>query len=225
MLGSCKISSRIDIALEALTAGVYCVEERVSTAAFAALLMLRGVVVSSDTRPRMAKACFILSSYSFNFFLLTISSPSNTTISDIQISHYNYLSEGFTKLLTKILSEAKKLSKKQNEIQPMVDLLRQGATLTDLSCPACSSPLFRLRSRDLWCAQCQKRVIVVKEGEKPPEQVTPLLSTIESTILTKIQEMNGKIKEEKNLEDLQRLSEILSTLLESLERVKKMKKQ
>jgi hypothetical protein len=68
-------------------------------------------------------------------------------------------------------------------------------------------------------------VIVVKEGEKPPEQATPLLSTIESTILTKIQEMNGKIKEEKNLEDLQRLSEILSTLLESLERVKKMKKQ
>ena len=117
------------------------------------------------------------------------------------------------------------MSKKQNEIQPMVDLLRQGATLTDLSCPACSSPLFRLKSGDLWCAQCQKRVIVVKEGEKPMEQVTPLLSTIESTILTKIQEMNGQIKEEKNLEDLQRLSEILSTLLESLERVKKMKKR
>jgi hypothetical protein len=67
-------------------------------------------------------------------------------------------------------------------------------------------------------------VIVVKEGEKPTVHATPLLSTIESTILTKIQEMNGKIKEEKNLEDLQRLSEILSTLLESLERVKKMKK-
>ena len=106
----------------------------------------------------------------------------------------------------------------------MVDLLRQGATLTDLSCPACSSPLFRLRSRDLWCAQCQKRVIVVKEGEKPTVHATPLLTTIESTILIKIQEMNGKIKEEKNLEDLRRLSEILSTLLESLERVKKMKK-
>ena len=119
----------------------------------------------------------------------------------------------------------KKLSKKQNEIQPMVDLLRQGATLTNLSCPACSSPLFRLKSGDLWCAQCQKRVIVVKEGEKPTEQVTPLLSTIESTILIKIQEMNEKIKEEKDLEDLQRLSEILFNLLESLERVKKMKKQ
>jgi len=117
------------------------------------------------------------------------------------------------------------LSKKQNEIQPMVDLLRQGATLTNLSCPACSSPLFRLKSGDLWCAQCQKRVIVVKEGEKPMEQVTPLLSTIESTILIKIQEMNEKIKEEKDLEDLQRLSEILFNLLTSLERVKKMKKQ
>ena len=147
------------------------------------------------------------------------------TLCDIQISHYNYLSEGFSKLLTKILYEEKKLSKNQNEIQPMVDLLRQGATLTGLSCPACSSPLFRLKSGDLWCAQCQKRVIVVKEGEKLTEQVTPLLSTIESTILTKIQEMNNKIKEEKNLEDLQRLSEILFNLIESLERVKKMQKQ
>ena len=52
--------------------------------------------------------------------------------------------------------------------QSMVDLLRRGAILTQLSCPAFSSPLFRLKGGDPWCSQCQKQVIVVKEGEKEP---------------------------------------------------------
>src|SRR3972149_9000658 len=39
---------------------------------FAARLMLRGVVVSSETAPNTEIACSILSSYSFNFFLPTI---------------------------------------------------------------------------------------------------------------------------------------------------------
>jgi len=107
----------------------------------------------------------------------------------------------------------------------MADLLRQGAALTELPCPACSSPLFKLRSGDLWCARCQKRVVIVKEGEQPIGAASPmLLSSLESTILMKIQEMEGKIKEEKDPEKLQSLGALLSTLLENLERIKKMKR-
>jgi len=64
----------------------------------------------------------------------------------------------------------------------MADLLRQGATLTELSCPACSSPLFKVKSGDL------------------------------------------RIKEETNVEQLNKLGTILSTLLENLEKVRKIKK-
>jgi len=107
----------------------------------------------------------------------------------------------------------------------MADMLRQGATLTELSCPACSSPLFKLRSGDLWCARCQKRVIVVKEGEPSIGATSPvLLTSLESTILTKIQEIEREIKEEKDPEKLQKLGTILSTLLEDLERIRKMKR-
>ncbi len=116
------------------------------------------------------------------------------------------------------------MSEGPRDLRAMADLLRQGATLTELPCPACSSPLFKLRSGDLWCAQCQKPVIVVKEGTQPTEAAGPrLLGALEATVLTKIQEMDMKIKEEKDLQSLQRLSDILSTLLESLERIRRMR--
>ena len=118
-----------------------------------------------------------------------------------------------------------KLSKESKDIQVMADMLRQGATLTELPCPACSSPLFKLRSGDLWCVKCQKRVVVVKEGEPSIGATSPvLLTSLESTILTKIQEIEKEIREEKDAEKLQRLGTILSTLLENLERTRKMKR-
>jgi UPF0148 protein len=118
-----------------------------------------------------------------------------------------------------------KLSKKSKDIQTMADMLKQGATLTEHSCPACSSPLFKLKSGDLWCVQCQKRVIIVKEGESTTEAASQvLLTSLESTILTKIQEIEKEMREEKDAEKLQRLGSILSTLLENLERIRKMKR-
>jgi len=117
------------------------------------------------------------------------------------------------------------LSKEPEDIQSMADLLRQGATLTELPCPACSSPLFRMPSQELWCAQCKKRVIVVKEGAQPEEATSTIsLTRLESTLLTKIEEIEGKIREENDPERLQRLGKLLSTLLENLERVRRTKR-
>ena len=117
------------------------------------------------------------------------------------------------------------MSKESKNIKMMADLLRQGATLTEHACPACSSPLFKLRSGDLWCAHCQKRVIIVREGENEPEITDPtFFASLESTILVKIQEIEKKLGEEKDAEKLQNLGTTLSTLLENLEKIRKMKK-
>ena len=116
------------------------------------------------------------------------------------------------------------MSKESNDIKAMADLLKQGATLTEYSCPVCSSPLFKLRSGDLWCASCEKRVIIVKEGEPEPEATNPtFFSNLESTILAKIQEVEKKLMEEKDTEKLQNLGTALSTLLKNLEKIRKMK--
>lgn len=117
------------------------------------------------------------------------------------------------------------MSEESKRLQTMTDLLRQGATLTELPCPVCFSPIFKLRSGDLWCAQCQKRVIVVKEGESPTKATSYMLFTsLESTLLTKVQEVERRIREEADVKKLQELVGILSTLLENLERIRKIKR-
>jgi len=107
----------------------------------------------------------------------------------------------------------------------MADLLRSGATLTSLSCPACSSPLFRLKNGDLWCGHCQKKVIVVKEGREFDEaQSITALSTVEQALLEKVLEINEKIRSTDDSDDLQKLSAILSSLLENLRIIRGLRK-
>ena len=109
-------------------------------------------------------------------------------------------------------------------IKRMADLLRQGATLTDLSCPACASPLFRLKDGTLWCAKDEKKVIVVKEGEEPEKASSAAFDKLEATLLAKVEDIQNKIQQTENVEELQKLSTALSELLDNLEKIKKMKK-
>jgi UPF0148 protein len=106
------------------------------------------------------------------------------------------------------------------------DLLVQGATLTDLSCPACSSPLFRLKDGTLWCTKDEKKVIVVKEGEEVPKQTAAPSTTydkLEATLMAKIQDIQCKIEKTEDIDDLQKLTLALTELLNSVDKIKKMK--
>ena len=117
-------------------------------------------------------------------------------------------------------------SKSPIKIKDMANLLKQGATLTEYACPVCASPLFRLKDGSLYCAQDEKRVVVLKEGENPEELTSAMtMSTLETTLMSKIQEIQKRIEEEKDIERLQKLSDTLNTLLESLEKVRKTKKR
>ncbi len=113
-------------------------------------------------------------------------------------------------------------------IKRMAGLLRQGATLTDLSCPACASPLFRLKDGTLWCERDQKQVILVKEGQEPPKPVrrtprTPL-DGLEATLLAKVQDLQTKIQNTNDVEELGKLSKTLSELLDNLNKIESMKR-
>ena len=117
------------------------------------------------------------------------------------------------------------MAEDSKNIKIMADLLKNGATLTEHACPACSSPIFKLRSGYLWCASCQKRVIIVKEGEPEPEaNEAPIFSNLESTIMAKIQEIEKQLAEETDVEKLKTLGVTLSTLLENLEKIRNIKK-
>ncbi|MEM1540015.1 MAG: Sjogren's syndrome/scleroderma autoantigen 1 family protein [Candidatus Bathyarchaeia archaeon] len=110
-------------------------------------------------------------------------------------------------------------------IRRMADLLRQGQTLTELACPVCASPLFRLKSGEIWCARCEKKVILVKEEAELAKVASALsLETLEATLLAKIQEIQEKMLHETDFEELQKLGSALSGLLENLEKVRKAKR-
>lgn len=114
---------------------------------------------------------------------------------------------------------------KSDKVRLMADMLRSGATLTDLSCPVCASPIFRLKSGELLCAQCQKKVVVVKEEEEAREiEILSALSQAETTLLTKIWEINEKLKVEDNPDEIRRLSAVISILLDNLEKIRRIGK-
>ena len=108
----------------------------------------------------------------------------------------------------------------------MADLLMKGATLTDLSCPVCGSPLFRLQDGTLWCEKDEKKVIIVKEGEETakPSGTASTYDKLEASLLNKIQDLQGKIEKMEDADELQKLANALSELLSSLDKVQKMKK-
>ena len=107
------------------------------------------------------------------------------------------------------------------------NLLLQGATLTDLSCPVCSSPLFRLKDGTLWCTKDEKKVIVVKDGEEAaPKQAaanSKAYDKLKATLMTKINDIQYKIEKTQDIDELQKLTLALSELLNSVEKIKKMK--
>lgn len=116
------------------------------------------------------------------------------------------------------------MSKDSENIKIMADLLRQGSTLTELSCPACFSPLFKIKSKGLWCVSCQKPVKIAKEGEVESQTTeTAVSSTLETTVLTKIRDMEKQLVEETDPEKLGTLGTTLSILLQNLEKIRKMK--
>jgi UPF0148 protein len=113
-------------------------------------------------------------------------------------------------------------------IKRMADLLRTGATLTDLACPQCSSPLFRLKDGTLWCGKDEKKVILVKEGEEKAEEAkatsNATMDKLEATLMTKVQDLQAKIEKTDDVEEIGKLTTAISELLNSLEKIKRMKK-
>ena len=112
----------------------------------------------------------------------------------------------------------------ETHIKRMAELLKSGATMTDLACPACASPLFRLKNGELWCEKDQKKVVVVKEGEEARLAQNSTLNDLEATLSTKVKEIQEKLAKEQDPEKLQKLGNTLSGLLENLERTRKMKR-
>ncbi len=113
----------------------------------------------------------------------------------------------------------------EENVKRMAELLRAGATMLDLTCPVCNSPLFRIKG-EVWCPNCNKRVIVSQDEQTQTAQLTlqTLLSETERTLLQKIGETNQQIAREQDPAKLEQLSGLLAKWLDALEKTRRIQR-
>jgi UPF0148 protein len=109
-------------------------------------------------------------------------------------------------------------------MKQMAELLRSGATMLSQSCPECASPLFKLKTGEIWCAKCNRRVVIVPEGEESFVETETQLESIEKALVNKLIFVNEILTQETNTEKMKELAEVMHVLLASLERLRKMRK-
>ena len=109
------------------------------------------------------------------------------------------------------------------QMNRMADLLKSGATMLFEHCPECNTPLFKIKE-DVWCPSCNKRVIIVEEGEESKVTSLLVLEDTEKTVMTKLQEINQKIRNEENPTKLLEMGQLLSKWLEIVETLKNIQK-
>lgn len=110
------------------------------------------------------------------------------------------------------------------DMKGMADLLREGATMLSRSCPECGTPLFQLKSGDIVCASCKRRVVIVPEGEEATAEAGVRLESVEKVIVEKLVTLGEAMSQESDPEALRAHSELMDSLLGNLERLRASRK-
>jgi len=109
-------------------------------------------------------------------------------------------------------------------IKKSAELLRLGATMLNECCPECKIPLFKLKSGEIICPSCERKVIFVKTDEEEKEILETLKSAqLEEEINKKIEEIRNKMSSIENPEEIEKLAKTLSTLIDLKEKIHRKK--
>ncbi|MHA1650391.1 MAG: Sjogren's syndrome/scleroderma autoantigen 1 family protein [Candidatus Helarchaeota archaeon] len=122
-------------------------------------------------------------------------------------------------------SKNKQHNEKKNEnIQKMAFLLREGHTLLSNACPQCNSPLFKMKSGEIYCASCDRKVLIVKDDEQIDIILqNKILDETMKILSVKIKELNRQIDTEKDFDELYKMTRLLLIFLDSLKKLKELK--
>ena len=105
-------------------------------------------------------------------------------------------------------------------------MLRKGAKMLSYNCPECGSPLFQLKSGEIWCAKCQRRVVIVAEDEDESAATMELLwESLEQNLVEKLSSVNSLLSAEAEPAKVKDLAEVVSVLLTSIERLRRIRKR
>jgi UPF0148 protein len=117
-----------------------------------------------------------------------------------------------------------KISKRDANIKKMAGLLRAGATMMAETCPDCKVPIFKLTSGEMICPGCGRRVIFAKSTEADEVAAqSSATSALEDVMQRKILMMKEKMEKTDDPKELEDLSKSLSSLLDTLGKVRQRK--
>lgn len=106
----------------------------------------------------------------------------------------------------------------------MAEMLRSGAKMLSYNCPECGSPLFELKTSEIWCAKCQRRVVIISEDVDESVATRELIwDSVERTLVDKLSIINKLLSNENEPLKMNELAQIISTILTSLEKVRRIK--
>jgi len=109
---------------------------------------------------------------------------------------------------------------KDEGIKRAAELLKQGATMLDMSCPIDGMPLFRLRSGEIVCPIHGKVYVIENESQMRQIQTQSTLERAEEVVVKSISVMTDKLKEDPSDSDA---AVQLIRLLDVLERIRKLR--
>ncbi len=115
-----------------------------------------------------------------------------------------------------------KEKQEQAMLRRMADMLRTGATMLTETCPECKVPLFRLKTGEVICPSCNRRVYIVKEGEEVKVMGSFVMAELERTLYSKLRDLDMALRGEKDPDKMYELSRAIIACLEALERIRKL---
>jgi len=80
-------------------------------------------------------------------------------------------------------------------VKKIAQLVRAGATLTAYTCPACGTVLVRLKTGELYCANCERTVVLVKTEEEAQQALEIVqLREVRRIVFDKILQLGREIE-------------------------------
>ena len=103
-------------------------------------------------------------------------------------------------------------------MREMAEMLRKGAKMLSMSCPECGTPLFQLKTGEIFCPHEKREVKIVKEGETP--ETLRQEATLEHTIQSKLVLLQTRLESAKEPAEIRELAQTINALLDTLSRLR-----
>jgi len=104
------------------------------------------------------------------------------------------------------------------DMKEMGEMLRQGAKMLSMHCPECGTPLFQLKTGEIFCPHEKREVKIVKEGEDPEKAKQD--ASLEQTLQAKLTLLQKRLDASTDPAEIRELTQTITVLLDALKKLK-----